>query len=126
MSDTLPLPELQTISNVIADLGNHPVTGSDIERVFHLGHFHLILENYSEAEEIFTWLVDQDTHDWEMIHGLAISLLKQDKVGRAMTYLTILKEKYYDKCDVSDLIFYLETEHGMEIEDYFYNLDEED
>jgi hypothetical protein len=124
MTESLTIPKLQPISDAIQDLCTTPLSGSDLENIYHLGHFNLIIENYAEAEQAFTWLVDQDLNDWEVIHGLAISLLKQDKIGRAMTFLTILKEKYSDQCDVSELIFYLETEHSQAIEDYLYKLDE--
>ena len=123
MTESLSIPDLQPISDAIQDLCTTPLSGSDLEKIYHLGHFNLIIENYEEAEQAFTWLVDHDSN-WEVIHGLAISLLKQDKIGRAMTYLTILKEKYSDQCDVSELIFYLETEHHQAIEDYLYQLDE--
>ena len=114
MTENLSSSEFTSHLNFMENIAHSPHVEQNITELRHLGHYFLLMEQYQKAERIFTQLIDIISEDWELLHGLGIALLKQNKISRALTYFTIIQDRYSDKIDVSDFLDYFDQEMPFE------------
>lgn len=90
------------------------------DTMWHIGHIHLMMENYHEAFNIFSDLLNLYPKNWEILYNLGISLLNLHETQRALTYFTIINEEYHEQCDVSEIISELRDEELYSTETHRY------